>query len=448
MAIKLHEHLSAPGLLQAVRASFSYAKTPTLRARKFTLPDCLMSGLSIFGMKSPSLLQFDENQAEPQVRHNLRTLYGVKEAPCDTQLRERLDKVDPESLGRAYKALLRLAQRSGALKHFKSLKGYYPVATDGTGVFSSHDIHCENCCIKNHRDGTVTYHHQILSAVMVCPGVKQVLPLISEPIVKQDGVAKNDCELNAAKRLYPKLRTMHPKLKMLVLEDALYANVPHLEELQRLNFRYVICVKSGGNKALFEWVKTGRTHLKVRKGNVTYHLSWFNRAPLNDAHPDFKVNFLECYEVHYNPKTKKESDPIHCWTWITDIFINTKNALDLAKSGRTRWRIENETFNTLKNQGYHFEHNFGHGNTHLSTVFTHLMMLAFLIDQIQELCCKAFQAAAERYRKCRLRERMRNNFINFFFDSWADFLNYIVDPSGFRASSNKKGLITLRFDSS
>ncbi len=145
MAIKLHEHLSAPGLLQAVRASFSYVKDPISKARKFALPDCLMSGLAIFGMKYPSLLQFNENQSERQVRHNLRTLYGVKKAPSDTQLRERLDGVDPESLGRAYKALLRSAQRSGALKHFKSLKGYYPVATDGSGVFSSHEIHCEDC---------------------------------------------------------------------------------------------------------------------------------------------------------------------------------------------------------------------------------------------------------------------------------------------------------------
>ena len=36
---------------------------------------------------------------------------------------------------------------------------------------------------------------------------------------------------------------------------------------------------------------------------------------------------------------------------------------------RARWKIENETFNTLKNQGYHFEHNYGHGEQHLSVVF-------------------------------------------------------------------------------
>src|SRR5260370_11733147 len=62
------------------------------------------------------------------------------------------------------------------------------------------------------------------------------------------------------------------------------------------------------------------------------------------------------------------------------------------RAGRARWKIENETFNTLKNQGYHFEHNYGHGEQNLSVVFAMLMMLAFLVDQTQQLCCALFQA--------------------------------------------------------
>ena len=63
------------------------------------------------------------------------------------------------------------------------------------------------------------------------------------------------------------------------------------------------------------------------------------------------------------------------------------------RGGRARWRIENETFNTLKNQGYHFEHNFGHGYKYLSVVFAMLMMLAFLVDQVQQIASKLFNAA-------------------------------------------------------
>ena len=65
----------------------------------------------------------------------------------------------------------------------------------------------------------------------------------------------------------------------------------------------------------------------------------------------------------------------------------------LMRAARARWRIENETFNTLKNHGDYFEHNFGRGHRHLSTMFAYLMMLAFLIDQIQQRCCALFQSA-------------------------------------------------------
>ncbi len=65
------------------------------------------------------------------------------------------------------------------------------------------------------------------------------------------------------------------------------------------------------------------------------------------------------------------------------------------RAGRSRWRIENETFNTLKNQGYNFEHNYGHGYNNLCSVMTMLMMLAFLVDQVQQHCCNVYQKARQ-----------------------------------------------------
>jgi hypothetical protein len=106
------------------------------------------------------------------------------------------------------------------------------------------------------------------------------------------------------------------------------------------------------------------------------------------------------------------------------------------KGGRSRWKIENETFNTLKNQGYHFEHNFGHGYKHLSTVMAMLMFLAFLIDQAQETCCKLFQRALKNVkRRIRLWSKMRVLFEEYFIPSW-DVL-YEAIASG----SNKATLV-------
>ena len=86
--------------------------------------------------------------------------------------------------------------------------------------------------------------------------------------------------------------------------------------------------------------------------------------------------------------------------------------------GLSRWKIENETFNTLKNQGYNFEHNFGHGTKNLSVVFSMLMMLAFLVDQLQQGWNMYFKNAWEKTgTKKSLWEKVRQKFNEFDLDS-------------------------------
>ena len=98
------------------------------------------------------------------------------------------------------------------------------------------------------------------------------------------------------------------------------------------------------------------------------------------------------------------------------------------RGGRARWKIENETFNTLKNQGYHLEHNYGHGAQNLSVVLALLMMLAFLVDQAQQLCCALFQAAWKKRRsnKRSLWEELRKLFDSFVFGSMQELYEAMV----------------------
>ena len=93
--------------------------------------------------------------------------------------------------------------------------------------------------------------------------------------------------------------------------------------------------------------------------------------------------------------------------------------MQVMRIGRSRWRIENETFNTLKNQGYQCEHNFGHGHQHLTTVLMHLMMLAFLIDQIQQRCCRLFQQGVKKMgSKTRFWRKLRERFNSLLIPDW------------------------------
>jgi hypothetical protein len=413
---KLRKGLSAPGLLSAIRSAFTEIDD-TRNGCTIPLVDALMSGLAVFGLKYPSLLQFDlAYQNEELIRGNLKRLYGVEKAPCDTQLRERLDPVEPEALRGAFRAVHRQVQRHKGLEPYVYWNGHYLLLVDGTGQFASSAVSCPECCRKTTR-GKVSYYHQLLAAVIAHPERNTVLPLMPEAITRQDGVRKNDCERNAAKRLLSRVREDQPKLKFIVVEDSLASNGPHIARLESLGMRYILGVKPGDHARLFEQVheaiKTGRCEEREFSDGSGRERGyrWIHGLSLNAAHPERRVNYLEHWEI----VDGKE----RIWSWVTDLALDADTVEVFARAGRARWKVENETFNTLKNQGYHLEHNYGHGQQHLSTVFAQLMMLAFLVDQVQEASCRLFQAARDRFHaRIVLWERLRNLFIDFDIPDW------------------------------
>jgi hypothetical protein len=296
------------------------------------------------------------------------------------------------------------------------------LSIDGTGDFSSTEVHCENCCEKYHKNGSITYYHQLLGAAIVHPDSKVVLPLAPEPILKQDGAQKNDCERNASKRFLETLRREHPYLKLIVVEDGLSSNCPHIKTLEFLGFSYILSVKPGDHKNLFEWLEGESCviHESIEPQGTMHRFKFINQAPLNEANFECKVNFVEYWEI------KKEHT--QHFSWITDLTITKQNVFAIMRGGRARWRIENETFNTLKNQGYHFSHNFGHGYQHLHSVFSMLMMLAFLIDQTQALCCPLFKKAwAKMHSKIELWERIKSIFLLFYVKNWQTMFDAIAN---------------------
>jgi len=410
----LRKSLSVEGLLGKTRHRFEKVPDPKSGC-DIPLTDHLMSGLAVFGLKYPSLLQFDQDQNDEIIRANIHSLYGVEQAPCDTYLRERLDEVDPRHLRKAYSSLFSVLQRGKGLEGFSYLEGYYLLSIDGTGYFSSNEVHCDQCCEKHHRDGRTTYYHQMLGAVLVHPDCPEVFPLAPEPILKQDGSRKNDCERNAAKRLLADTRREHPHMKFIVIEDALASNAPHIRQLQALNYRFILGAKPKDHTFLFDWVNNTvatTEHEITDEQGVKHRFRYLNGAPLNEANFELEVNFLEYWEIRPSGKTTH-------FSWVTDIPIHPANLMVLMRGARARWKIENETFNTLKNHGYHFEHNFGHGYQHLSTVMVHLMMLAFLIDQIQQRCCGLFnRAMVKAETRCRFWRMVRSLFQHYLIPHW------------------------------
>lgn len=420
---KARKALSADSLLRLVRARFDRLADP--RAAAIPLGDALMSAFAMFSLKDPSLLAFDERRRDPN--DNFRTLYGIDHVPCDSQMRSILDPVDPADLRPVFQDVFRRLQRGKALEPFVYLEGHYLLSLDGTTYFSSTKVHCPACLEKHHRGGGVTYSHQLLGATLVHPDRKEVIPLAPEPIVNADGHTKNDCERNATRRWLQQFRRDHPHLPVIIVEDALSANAPHLDDLCDARVHYIIGVKPGDHVFLFQHLRdadeAGRTQTRTLVDEATgvlHHFRFHNGVPLNESHPDCLVNVLEYWEVHPNGK-------IQYFSWITDFVLTPDNVDAIMRGGRARWKIENETFNTLKNHGYNLEHNYGHGEQNLSVVLALLMLLVFLVDQTQQLCCPLFQAAWKKLgTKRHLWETIRIHFAAFVYDSMTALLTALV----------------------
>ena len=289
-----HPTLSADALFGLVRGEFE--RVPDQRADNaaIALPDALMSGFAMFSLKDPSLLAFE---ARRSTDHNLSTIFKIGRVPCDTQMRTVLDDVELADLRRVYQRLHREVAARGELRRYVFLGDSYLVALDGTGYFSSKKVHCPACQQKvNAKTGEVTYYHQMLGGVIIHPDLRQVLPLAPEPIQRADGEAKNDCERNAAKRFLEHLKADYPHLVFTITEDALSPNAPHIREVLKHGYHYILGVKEGDHAHLFEQVALARqagraTEYEVRQGKTVHRFSFVNGMPLNQSSPDLRVNF-------------------------------------------------------------------------------------------------------------------------------------------------------------
>ena len=432
----LRKDLSAPGLIRVIRQQFSKIIDRRRQASiRFSLADTLCATLAIFQFKYPSLLQFDEacRSGDTRIR-NLRRLYGLGELASDTSMREILDPISPAELRQAFRAVHSVAQRGKVLEDFTVLGNRQILAIDGTGQFASTKISCPQCGIKKRKNGTEEYYHQMLAAVIVHPEQKTVLPLDFEPIVKADGDNKNDCERNAAKRLLKSIAAQYPKRQFIIIEDALASNGPHIQLLLHYGMDFILGIKPGGNPTLFKEMldRFGTEKISEEEqlldNGTRRGYRFTHQVPLNGSHPDIMVNMLEYWVVD-------KKGEVTNFSWITNLKITPENVYELAEFARSRWHIENETFNCLKNHGYEFEHNYGHGKKNLSSVLGGLMLLAFLCDQLQSHTCRLFQGARKAVRVQKTMWEMMRSILRLIdIQDWETLWRLIIDPSSEKAT--------------
>lgn len=366
--------------------------------QKYSLKNVLLSGFALFSLKDSSLLSYI--QQYPTRKANLKSVFGISQCPSDSGLRTILDEVEPSSLQEILPSYIQLLDKNEHLDAFlldfgskkANLDGFLLIPIDGVQYFSSSSVHCACCLEKKFKNGSTTYHHNALSAVIAHPDLPQVLVVASEEIKKQDGQKKNDHELVAATRLIPLIKQAIGERKAIIGGDSLFANAPFIRLLMAEKLHFLFSIKEGYQGYPFiqfnQLSQDRKTKIWIQKDKThQYHYEFANNLVLNGQNQDIKVNFVRFKET--NLKTGETLT----MEWITNIPLSIDNINAVVKAGRARWKIENEAFNTLKNQGYHYDHNFGHGKKYLAQNLAQLMLIAFMFDQMQHLLSPLFNKA-------------------------------------------------------
>ncbi len=432
-------NLTVEGMIAEVRRIARGLPDPrTGRNTRYDMEDILLGAFSVFFTQSPSFLSTQILMQKAKKKNNARSLFGITNIPTDNQIRSTLDSIQPEHLDTLFDYGHKLLQEIGGLNdygHPQSLRttgGDLLIALDGTWYYSSSTIHCGKCSTKKDRKEKTIYYHTMITPVIVTPKKNIAIPLIPEYIVPQDGNEKQDCEITAAKRWLKGRGTQYASLKTTLLGDDLYCHQPMIAAALKQRFNYIFVCKPDSHKSLYAWVEALEqgidlfTHV-VEEWNGKYKevrtYRYANAIPIRDSDDAIAVNWCEVTITN-----KKTGKIMYHNAFVTNKQMRAETVEEICRSGRTRWKVENESNNTLKTKGYHLEHNYGHGKQYLASILASLTLIAFLLHTLLDMGC-------DLYRQLRQELPSRVSFFNDLravttywpFESWERMFTFMID---------------------
>jgi hypothetical protein len=409
--------------LKDVCAGLTDRRKGPRRDGEYTMADIGLSAFSVFFMGSPSFLSHQRALEAGCGRSNCQTLFGMTAIPTDAYLRLMLDGAPPEAFDPLF---FKTIATEGALDLFRCLGGRVLIPLDGTEHFCSRKIHCARCSTRRRSDGGMEYFHAFLGASIVAPGHKKVLPLPCEFIAPQDGAEKQDCERNAAKRWLVRHAPAVAHLRPVFLGDDLFACQPIAEAVQKAGGNFIFTCKPTSHQTVTEYLHGADLeeyrHTAVTRGRRTTTIfRWLADVPIRATQDALTVNWFSI-EIQ-NQKGKRT----YYNSFVTDLPVTSATVAELAACGRARWKIENETFNVLKTNGYHLEHNFGHGKQTLAAILVTLNLLAFAFHTAAALAVLAWRnAVTARGATYQFFEHLRTVTAYVVFESWDHLLRSIA----------------------
>ena len=416
-----------PSLLSELKAVCG--RFPDMRGGRggnIAMADFGLAAFSLFFMQSESFLSHQRMLEHGHSRSNCQTLFGIEHIPSDNYIRDNLDHVDPKYLQPLFERMEEQVRKPAMRTAFGRLGNRTLIAWDGTEYFCSHKIKCPRCLTRKRNNGQTEHYHTLLSATVVAPGTNRVVPLMPEFIANDDGAEKQDCERNAAKRWFAKHGERVKALNPVYLGDDLFACQPVAAMIKDGGGDFIFTCKETSHKALYDFISgTAQEHhdekIRKRSSTETFRYCWIENVPIRDGKDALSVNWISFQIVDAKGRVK------YSMAWVTSLPVSKNNVAEIVACGRARWKIENESFNVMKNHGYELAHNFGHGKQFLAMTMAGFNLLAFAWHSVLDLLEPPWQAAREAAAK---RTRFFTSMLALtaflIFPDWPTFLQSLA----------------------
>ena len=290
---------------------------------------------------------------------NFATVLGyesLEEIPHYDTINNFLKRLEVVELEKIRDYMIRELFKKRSLEKYRLLDKYWCIAIDGSQLFSFKERHCEHCLKKEHRNKdtgeveSVTYYHTVLEAKLVLGNM--VFSILTEFVENEnESVSKQDCEINAAKRLMKKLKYKFRKLNICLLGDSLYSCDSIYELCGECKWKFIFRFKEGRAKTLWEEIQAIK---KIEDDKSTTNLTYINEISYKKRLIS-AVDFIETKDETSEDMNTNDKRPKN-FVFVTNINLTKRNVLKIVAAGRSRWKIENQGFNNQKNIRYNIEH--------------------------------------------------------------------------------------------
>jgi hypothetical protein len=400
---------------------------PDYRERKqYQMTELVTAGIAMFLFKEGSRNSMNNDRNEIKFKNNYERLFKLKLPHMDT-VHDLFCMLKEEELEKLKASLVAGLIEQKVLRKFKFLGKSYIIAIDGTGISSYDYKHCDSCLKKTSKNGKISYFHNVLEAKLVTSNGLSIS--LATEWISNEGKSeydKQDCELNAFKRLAVKIKQFFPRLPIVITADGLYPNQYFFEICINNGWDFIVTLQDNSLKALQEeisWLKIKFPNIKTVVRAEKNKRITLNFRYLNDLyHKGYKLSWIECEEKIVNTKTGVEE--ITKFVHLTNIQVDNEKYIQISDTGRLRWKIENEGFNTQKNGGYAMEHKYSRVSFLAMKNNYQCLQIAHIINQLvlKSQCISALFKENHKFTVSKLWERLKSFMIEMILDENAPLL--------------------------